>query len=355
MRVLLTGNRGYIGSVMAPILVAAGHDVVGLDSDLYRDGDFGGPPPPVPTLVKDVRDVTVDDLRGFEAVVHLAGLSNDPLGDLDAGLTEEINHRATVRLAALAKAAGVERFVFSSTCSVYGAGGEDALHERSPLRPLTAYARSKVEAEHGLSALADGHFSPTYLRNATAYGVSPRLRVDLVLNNLTAWAHTTGQVLLKSDGASWRPVAHIADIAQAFLAALNAPRAVVHDQAFNVVRSGENHRIRDLARIVAEVCPRARVTVGAGASPDARSYIVDNEKIRRVLGAFRPRWIARLGARQLLNAYQTHRMTREAFEGPRYRRVAHIRALLSAGALDETLRLRRPAHAAAQPHTHEGA
>jgi len=344
MLVLVTGHRGYIGTVMTPMLLEAGHEVVGLDSDLYRQCDFAEAPLDVPTIVKDIRDVGPADLRGFEAVVHLAGLSNDPLGDLNPKLTMEINHLASVRLAALVKEAGAQRFVFSSSCSIYGASGEELLNEESPLRPVTPYAESKVRAEKDISPLADDTFSPTFLRNATAYGVSPRLRFDLVLNNLTAWAYATGQVLLKSDGSPWRPVAHVEDISRAFLAVLEAPRGLIHNEAFNVCRIGENYRIRQLAQIVAEAVPGARVTFAEGASGDKRCYRIDCRKIIRTLSRFRPQWTARMGAAELYRAYEAVGVTVDEFEGPKYKRIAHIRKLLAEGVLDETLRFRQPTH-----------
>ncbi|MBC7172328.1 MAG: SDR family oxidoreductase, partial [Polyangiaceae bacterium] len=223
MRVLLTGHKGYIGTVLAPMLEAAGHEVHGLDSDIFERCTFGAPPREIPWTRKDIRDVELRDVEGFDAVIHLAGLSNDPLGDLDPALTYEINHHATVRLAELARRAGVHRFLFSSSCSNYGASdGESILDEESELRPVTPYGKAKALAEQDLAALADSRFCPVYLRNATAYGVSPRLRFDLVLNNLVAWAHTTGAVHLKSDGSAWRPLVHIEDISRAFLALLTA-------------------------------------------------------------------------------------------------------------------------------------
>ena len=340
MRVLVTGHLGYIGTVMVPIFLSQGYDVVGLDSDLYRSCTFGRQPVEVPNIHKDIRDVELDDLKGFDIVCLLAGLSNDPLGDFNPELTYQINHKASVRLAELAKQVGVKRFVFSSSCSCYGAAGDEMLTEEAEFNPVTPYGQSKVWTERDISPMADDNFSPVFLRNATAYGVSPRLRFDLVLNNLTAWAFTTGKIMMKSDGSPWRPIVHIRDIVQAFAAVINAPRDLVHNKAFNVGLTSDNLQIRDIAEIVGQTVPDCKVQFAKDASPDKRNYRVNCDKLPGVLTTFKPQWDARKGAAELYQAFKENSITLEDFEGPRYQRIGHIHKLLDEGILDENLRFK---------------
>lgn len=334
---------------MVPMLRAKGHEIIGLDSDLFEQSTFGSGIEAVPELKKDIRDIEISDLDGFEAIIHLAGLSNDPLGNLNPELTYQINHAASVNLAHLAKQAGVSRFLFSSSCSNYGAGGQDWLTEESAFNPVTPYGISKVRVEQDVAKLADADFSPTFLRNATAYGVSPRLRFDLVLNNLVAWAFTTGKVYIKSDGTPWRPIVHIEDISRAFVATLNAPREAIHNQAFNVGRNEDNYRIRELAQIVEATVPGCRIEYAQDAGPDKRCYRVDCSKIARTLPEFQPQWNAHKGAAELYAAYQKVGLTLEEFEGARYKRIAHIQQLISTGHLDANLRWRATQAPAASP------
>jgi len=320
---------------------------VGLDTDLFAGCEFGEPLPDVPEILKDIRDLTKADLKGFDAVVHLAALSNDPLGNLNADLTYDINHRASVHLAELAKESGVRRFVFSSSCSTYGAAGDEFLDETAGLNPVTAYAESKVFVERDVAQLADDHFSPTFMRNATAYGASPRLRLDIVLNDLVAAAYTTGKVYIKSDGTPWRPIVHIRDIIGAILAVLEAPQSAIHNETFNVGQTEENYRISQLADIVAATVPGCHVEYAADGGPDKRCYRVSCEKIRGVLPNFHPQWNARKGAQELYDAYRAAGLSSRTLEGTPYTRISHIQRLITAGKLDTSLRwIGRPAETA---------
>jgi nucleoside-diphosphate-sugar epimerase len=338
MKVLVTGHRGYIGVEMVPALRLAGHEVIGLDTGLFDECDFLSPPDAVKSLAVDLRDVTPEHLAGFDAIVHLAALSNDPLGDLDAQITYDINWRASIQLARGAKVAGVRRFLFSSSCSLYGAGGESLLNETAAFHPVTPYGESKVRVEEGLSKLADAAFSPVYLRNATAYGVSRRLRADIVVNNLVAHAFTSGKVLMQSDGTPWRPLVHVQDINAAFVACLAAPADSIHDQAFNVGRTGENFQIRDVAKLVAEAIPHCELAFATGASPDARNYRVDFSKIESQLPGYTPRWTLSQGIDELHQAYQRAHLTAEIFGGSTYHRLRTVRDLQKRGILGSELR-----------------
>lgn len=340
MRILVTGHDGYIGTILVPLFRLAGHEVVGVDSGLFSGcaftPDIAGPHT---DLRLDIRDLRVEHFEGVDAVIHLAGISNDPLGDLNPATTYDINHLATIHVARTAKAAGVSRFAFSSSCSIYGAHGDDVLDESAEFYPVTPYGESKVLSERDLTALADDDFSPTFLRNATAYGVSPRLRGDLVVNNLVGYAVTTGKVLLKSDGTPWRPLVHIEDIARAFLAVVEAPRELVHLKAYNVGRTDETYRIREVAEIVAEVVPGSEVSFADGAGPDKRNYRVDCSLVADELPAFQPQWTVRRGVEELYDAYMQMGLSEEMLTGSRLQRIKHIRTQQELGHIDEDLRL----------------
>jgi nucleoside-diphosphate-sugar epimerase len=344
VKVLVTGHHGYIGSIVAHMVAEAGYEVVGLDTFFYRGCDFLSDLGRVEERRADIRDLTPADLAGFDAVVHLAALSNDPLGDLNESWTYDVNYEGTLHLARAAKEAGVSRFVFSSSCSMYGASSrDDVLDEDAPLRPLTPYAESKVRSEEGLAELAYSDFSPVSLRNATAYGVSPRLRLDVVLNNLVGWAFTTGRIRLLSDGSSWRPIVHVRDCGRAVLGALAAPRETIHAQAFNVGASTENYQIRDLAALVHEELPECEVELAKGAVADPRSYRVDFRRFERAFPDHQPEWNARRGTAELATAYREVGLTWEDFDGPRYTRLKHLQRLLDEGLLDGELRWREAA------------
>lgn len=339
MRVLVAGDRGYLGAVLVPVLAAAGHGVEGLDLGLYEGCDLGPVPELAPgRMLTDMRDARPGDLTGVDAVVCLAALSNDPLGHLNPAATVSVNLDGTLALARAAKAAGVPRFVFASSCSLYGASGSAAVAEDGTMSPVTPYGETKVQAEQALSALADDNFSPTYLRNATAYGASPRLRLDIVVNNLSAVAMLTGQVRLESDGSPWRPLVHARDIAAAFLAVLEAPREHIHDEAFNVGRAADNVQVRDIAEMVQAAVPGSALSFAEGAGPDLRNYRVDFAKLEDTFPALKLEWSIPAGIAELLAAYSTHGMTEADFNSARYVRLRKINELLDSGQIDAALR-----------------
>jgi nucleoside-diphosphate-sugar epimerase len=337
MKILVTGHLGYIGTILTPMLLKRGHEVVGMDADWYSRCTYGDPKQivDVKNIKKDISQAQVSDLRGFDTVMHLAALSNDPLGNYNPDLTDEINHKAAVRLGELSKEAGVKHFIFSSTCSNYGVAGNDFIDENGSFNPYTAYAKAKVAAELNLKPMSDKNFSVTLMRSATAFGYSPRIRWDLVLNNLTAHAVTTGKIYMKSDGTPWRAIVHIEDISRAFTAVAEAKRELVHDNAFNVGQTKENYHVSDVAQIVAETVPNCKIEYAPGAGPDPRCYRVNCDKLGKVIPAYQPQWSARAAAKQVYEAIKKYGLTMEQFEGPGLARLPHMKKLIADGVVDE--------------------
>ncbi|TPE48405.1 NAD-dependent epimerase/dehydratase family protein [Amaricoccus solimangrovi] len=342
MKVLLTGADGYIGAIMGPKLIEAGHDVTGIDTGYYRRGWLFDDAKIHPRVVsKDLRRIESADLEGFDAVVHLSELSNDPIGENDPGLTMAINHEGSVALAKKAREAGVKRFVYASSCSTYGAGGDGMRTEESELAPQTAYAKCKILVERDVRDLADETFTPVFMRNATAYGASPRQRFDIVLNNLAGFAHTIGEIRMTSDGSPWRPIVHIEDICQAMLCALTADREAVSGESFNVGADSENYRIREIAEIVAKTFPGCELTIGESGG-DTRSYRVSFAKIRAHMPEFETSWTAERGARQLRAMFERIGLTREMFEAEPFTRLREIKHLRATNQIDPTLYWTKP-------------
>lgn len=337
-KVLVTGSKGYIGAVLCGKLQEEGFDVCGLDTNFYKNCHFFKVPQHIPQILKDIRKVEAEDIAMFDAVIHLAALSNDPMGALNPQITQDINCQASIRLANLARGNGVKRFIFSSSCSIYGISGQQAINEDGILNPLTEYARSKVESEREIASFADDCFSPVFLRNSTVYGVSPMLRVDLVVNNLVGWAYTSGKIRIMSDGSPWRPLIHVQDICKAFIAALKAPRDLIHNQVFNVGRDNGNYRIRDIGEAIKRVMPHCRIEYTGEHGVDTRSYRVDFSKFSRVLSNyFKPAWNIEKGIKELLDSYRRAGFTENDFQGDRFTRLKTIKKLLGENRVDEFL------------------
>ena len=349
MKILVTGHLGYIGTVLTPMLRKKGHDVVGMDADWYSRCTFGDARQiiDVPNIRKDIRQVKVNDLRGFDCIMHLAALSNDPLGNYNAELTDEINNKAAVRLGEMAKQAGVRHFIFSSTCSNYGVAGDEFIDETGALNPYTPYAKAKVAAELGLKPMSDKNFSVTLMRSATAFGYSPRIRWDLVLNNLTAHAACTGKIFMKSDGTPWRAIVHIEDISRAFTAVAEAKREIVHDQAFNIGQTKENYHVSEIAEIVARTVPNSKIEYAPGAGPDPRCYRVNCDKLPRMVPAYQPQWTATAAAKQVYESIRKYGLTVEDFEGAKFARLPHMKKLIADGVVDERFNYTAKANKAA--------
>lgn len=337
MRILVTGHKGYVGTSLVPMLLSEGYRIVGVDSDLFEACSLFSPDWTIPSIKKDIRDIETTDLEGIDAIIHLAALSNDPLSDLDPKITYEVNHRASVRLAGLAKKTGVGRFLFSSSCSIYGASGDSLKTETSKPNPITPYAGSKLLAERDISKLSNSKFTPVILRGATLYGISPSLRFDLVLNNLMAWAYCSSVILMKSDGKAWRPLVHVEDFARAFIAILKTPTDIIHNEVFNIGITEENYQVKSLAEIVKEVVPNSYIQCIEDVETDRRSYRVDFSKLHKIIPEFEPQWNVRLGAHQLYETYKEIEFTKEEFE-EKYGRVEHIERMVRNGQLDRTLR-----------------
>ena len=335
MKVLVTGTDGYIGTLLAPYLMDRGHEIMGVDTGFHRIGWlYNGVRKMPETMTKDIRNLTEDDLRGYEAIIHLAELSNDPVGELAPHITYDINHKGTIELAKKAKKVGVNRFVYFSSCSVYGASSTHASDENAATAPLTAYAECKLLVERDLMPMADDNFSPTFLRNATAYGASPRQRFDLVVNSLSGHAWCSKIIKMDSDGTPWRPLVHVLDICQAAACTIDAKREIVHNQAFNVGDNAENYQVKDIAKLVADTFPGCELSIGTRGG-DKRDYRVNFDKINTKLPGFKTKWTVKKGAEQLLKIFQQIDMPKELFESRAHTRLKQIQHLIATKQIDK--------------------